>query len=394
MNAYRLSIAIVLIVGAALTACSDSDDPSAPATRVQATPVNVTLPAAVAQPGAGWAFTGAVLADGSLRTWGNNLYWQLGNGGAGVTCVEGYAICSNGPVAVSAPPATWTRVSGGLRHGCGLDGAGAAWCWGSGRAGQLGNGLAASSTVPVPVSGGLVFTQIAVSLAGDLSCGIAAGNALHCWGSGYYGQGGTGGSSNFASVPYRVAPAQNFTAVAVGELHACALDGAGAAYCWGANSHGQVGDGTTTQRNVPTLALGGRTYTQIVTGLAHSCALDAAGVAYCWGAADQIGRASTTTAERATPTAVSGAQRFTRIAAGGWHTCGLDVAGATWCWGNNSYAQFGDGGSVSSLTPRQITALPAFAQLIAGGAHTCGVTAAGAMSCWGANTYGQTGRLP
>lgn len=384
------SIAIAVMT---LVACGDDNPAPSVAVRVQPTPVQVTLPAAATQPAAGWAFAGTVIAGGALHTWGSNYYWQLGNGGAGVSCVEGFATCSNGPVLVT-PPATWMRFSGGYRHGCGLDNAGAAWCWGSGRAGQLGNGLATSSSVPVAVGGAQTYSQIAVSMGGDLTCGIAGGNALYCWGSGYYGQGGTGGVSNTASVPYRVSPVQTFNAVAVGELHVCALNNANAAWCWGDNRYGQVGDGTLIQRSLPTLALGGRTYVQIVTGLAHSCALDAGGVAYCWGSSGQIGRTAATPAEQATPIAVAGAQRFTRIAAGGWHTCGLDAAGSTWCWGDNSYSQFGDAGTTSSVAPRQITALPAFAQIVAGGAHTCGVTAAGVMSCWGANTYGQTGRLP
>jgi alpha-tubulin suppressor-like RCC1 family protein len=384
-------LASIAIAAFALAACDNNDSPRSEV-RVQPTPVQVTLPAAATQPGAGWAFTGTVVAGGALYTWGSNYYWQLGNGGAGVSCVDGFATCSNGPVAVT-PPATWTRFSGGFLHGCGLDAAGAAWCWGSGYAGQLGNGLSTSSSVPVAVSGALTFSQIHVSLGGDLTCGVAGGNALFCWGTGYNGQGGTGGSINTASVPYRVSPAQTFNAVAVGELHTCALDNANAAFCWGDNRFGQVGDGTMTQRNLPTAALGGRTYVQIVSGLAHSCALDAGGVAYCWGSSGQIGRTAATLADQATPVAVAGAQRFTRIAAGGWHSCGLDAAGATWCWGDNTYSQFGDSAG-SSQTPRQITALPAFAQIVAGGAHTCGVTAAGVMSCWGANSYGQTGRLP
>lgn len=381
------------VVVAGLTGCHDDDDVDPVEVRTQPTPNAVTLTAAAAQPGAGWAFTASVLADASLRTWGANHYWQLGNGGAGVSCVEGFAVCSNGPVLVTPPPA-WAAVSGGIRHACGLDTSGAAWCWGYGRNGQLGDGTGSSRSTPAPVSGGLVFSQIAVSLAGDLTCGIAAGNALNCWGTGYFGQGGTGGVSNVSAVPYRVAPAQTFTTVALGELHACAIDGAGAGFCWGANGSGQVGDGSNTQRSLPTVILGGRTYTQVVTGVAHSCALDAAGVAYCWGARDQIGRTTTTAVERATPTQVDGLQRFNTIAAGGWHTCGLDAAGSTWCWGDNNYSQFGDGTTASNLAPRQITALPAFAQLVAGGAHTCGVTAGGAMSCWGANTFGQAGRLP
>jgi len=390
----RWLVALSGVAAAALFAgCNNYDNNHTVQVRRQSTPLQVTLAQAVAAPGAGWAHTCAVLADGTTNCWGGNQFGQLGNGGAAlVSCVEGYSVCSNGPVTVSGAT-QWTNVAGGYLYTCAIDNTGAAHCWGNGRLGQLGNGGQANLATPSDVSGGLAFTQISGAMGGDLACGIS-GNALYCWGTGYFGQPGTGGVTQFAVVPYRVAPAQSFSAVAVGELHACALDTTGAAYCWGANGLGQVGDGTQIDRTLPVVVLGGRTYTQIVAGLAHTCALDSTGVAFCWGASGQIGRTTTTALEQATPTAVAGAQRFTRIAAGGWHTCGIDSTGQTYCWGDNSYSQFGDGGTTSSQLPQLITGLPAFTQIAAGGAHTCGVTAAGVMYCWGANTYGQSGRLP
>lgn len=283
-------------------------------------------------------------------------------------------------------------MAGGFLYTCGTDSAGAAHCWGAGRRGQLGDGNQATSTVPTTVSGALVFSALSAANGGDLACGISA-SALYCWGTGYFGQPGNGSTAQIAPAPYRVSPTQTFTASAVGQVHACALDNAGAAFCWGANDVGQVGDGTLTDRTVPVAALGGGSYTQIVAGAAHTCALDASGVAFCWGAPGQIGRTSASAADQATPGAVAGAQRFVQIAAGASHTCGIDNTGQTWCWGDNSRYQFGDGTVASSQLPVLVAGLQPFAQSTAGGAHTCGVTAAGAVWCWGADTFGQTGRL-
>lgn len=389
-------IALPIVLAGAVAACSDNDYDFQPVTtRTQPTPVQVALAGAATQAGAGWAINCAVTSGGALSCWGANQYGQLGNGGAGVACVDGYSWCSNGPVAVTPPP-QWQAVSGGIRHACGLDAGGMAWCWGANGAGQLGTGNTTGSSRPAAVSGGLVFSRLSVSLSGDMTCGIAAGNALYCWGAGYFGQAGIGGGvqTSLFTVPHRVGPTQAYSTVAVGEVHNCALDAAGAAWCWGGNFDGQVGDGTNTHRDAPTATLGGRTYTQITSGVAHTCALDAAGVAYCWGAAAQLGRAAATAGERATPAPVTGAQRFVRIAAGGQHTCGLEAGGQLWCWGSNVYSQFGDGGTASSIDPRRIDNVPLFATLVAGGGHTCGITAAGAMYCWGATTYGQRGSLP
>jgi alpha-tubulin suppressor-like RCC1 family protein len=391
-GSFRVAGLFAVLLALVLAGCSDNDDRYVEVRR-QPTPIQVTLAQPASSASAGWAHTCAVLADNTMRCWGGNQYGQLGNNQAAlVTCVEGYSVCSDGPVAVTGTT-QWTAAAGGYLMTCGLSNTQSAFCWGAGRRGQLGTGVAGGSSVPLAVSGGLTFSQLSAAKGGDLVCGIS-GTALWCWGTGYDGQPGTGGVVQTALEPYRVAPASSFTAVSVGEVHACALDNTGASNCWGSNGFGQVGDGTTTNRTLPTVVLGGRTYAQIVTGLAHTCARDAGGVAYCWGATEQIGRATTTAVERATPTAVSGAQVFAQIAAGGWHTCGLDAAGQLWCWGDNSYSQFGDGGTASSLLPRRIDGLPLFAQITAGGAHTCGITAAGAVHCWGANTYGQAGRLP
>jgi alpha-tubulin suppressor-like RCC1 family protein len=387
----RLGVLAPLLALAWLSACGGGDDPTIEL-KNETAPYLVPLAQAAVQVSAGWAHACAVLADGSAACWGGNQFGQLGNGGQALAgCADGTAVCSNGPVAVSGAT-TWTRVAAGFLFTCGIDAAGAAHCWGAGRRGQLGNGTQTTSNVPTNVSGGLVFSALAAATGGDLACGLSAG-ALYCWGSGYYGQPGNGSVQQLAPVPYRVSPTQTFTALAVGEVHACALDGSGAAFCWGANQAGQVGDGALVDRTLPVAALGGRSYTQIVAGLAHTCALDAGGAAYCWGAAGRIGRASASVVDQATPGAVAGAQRFVQIAAGGSHTCGIDNAGQTWCWGDNSRAQFGDGTLASSQLPVRTAGLPAFTQITAGGGHTCGVTAAGAVWCWGADTYGQSGRL-
>jgi alpha-tubulin suppressor-like RCC1 family protein len=392
MRQFLHWLGVAVAVTALLVGCNSYDNNQTIQVQLQPTPLQVQLTQPVTAASAGWAHTCAVLADGTARCWGGNQKGQLGNGGASVSCVQNYSACSNGPVVVGGAT-VWSSLAGGYLYTCGIDTAGAAHCWGSGHRGQLGDGLLTGSNLPTTVSGGLLFTQLSASTGGDLACGIS-GTALYCWGTGYFGQPGTGGTTQLAAVPYQVAAAQTFRSVSVGELHACALDTTGAAYCWGANGLGQVGDGTPVDRTLPVLVLGGRTYTQIVTGIAHTCALDGTGVAYCWGAPGQIGRATTTLAEQATPAAVAGAQRFVQLAAGGWHTCGIDASGQTYCWGDNSYSQFGDGGTTSSVLPALISALPPLTQITAGGAHTCGVIAAGAMYCWGANTYGQSGRLP
>jgi alpha-tubulin suppressor-like RCC1 family protein len=177
--------------------------------------------------------------------------------------------------------------------------------------------------------------------------------------------------------------------VSAGGYHTCSLDGAGKAMCWGWNSYGQLGDGTTAFRDVPTAVSGGLTFTSITTGDYHTCALTSGGVAYCWGGnwAGQLG--DTTNVDKYVPTAVPGGLTFTSISAGGSSNCGL-IAGAAKCWGWNSYGQLGDTTIVDKTAPTTVAGGFTFTSIVTGGQQTCGLVA-GAAKCWGYNLDGELG---
>src|SRR5690606_13624840 len=160
------------------------------------------------------------------------------------------------------PPARFDAIGLGFAHTCGIDPAGAAFCWGS-RVSEpahqhLGTGDARvasdapaetcdttfagealpCNTTPVPVRGGLVFT--AIGAGADHSCALSSSGGVYCWGLGPSAGAGPAGAPDG---PVEVA-AGPFSALAVGLTHTCALTTGGEAYCWGANSDGQIGDGT------------------------------------------------------------------------------------------------------------------------------------------------------
>lgn len=216
------------------------------------TPVGVQGGHAFLQIAAGEGFSCGLDADSLAYCWGMNFASRLG--------VDGLS-SSAAPVAVRDSLRFAQLAAGGL-HACGITSSGEIRCWGENRSGQLGAAATLdSSAAPQPAAGGLTFT--AVAAGSHSTCAIAADGAAYCWGANDAGQLGAPSSDSCngtpcSRTPIPVAGGLRFTEISVGDLHACGLSVDGLAYCWGRNDRGQLGDGTLVDRAAPVRVMGQR----------------------------------------------------------------------------------------------------------------------------------------
>jgi Regulator of chromosome condensation (RCC1) repeat len=372
----------------------------------EAQPALATLPGVASISAGGEHACGIV--NGDAYCWGENFSGELGDD-ANTNSAVPVAVDTSGVLAGT----TLTQVSSGYSHTCALDAAGKAYCWGLDSYGQLGDGSTTNSSVPVAVDtsgvlAGKTLTQIVSGIVA--TCALDSAGAAYCWGANSYGQLGDGGTAN-SSVPVAVSTTttlagRSLTQITVGHESTCVLDSAGAAYCWGLNSYGQLGDGNTTSSNVPVAvdATGlpaGQSFAQISASWYHTCAVDSAGAAYCWGrnSDGQLGDGSSSSSSVPVAVDATGAlagQTLTQVTSGAYDTCALDSAGAAYCWGGNSYGELGDASTTNSAVPVAVDTGGALTgktltQVSVGIWHTCALDAAGAPYCWGGNASGELG---
>ena len=192
-----------------------------------------------------------------------------------------------------------------------------------------------------------------------------------------------------------------FAGVSGGGNHTCSITTSAAAYCWGRNFSGQLGDGSTRDATTPVPVSGGLAFQSIDAGAFHTCGLTATSEAYCWGLNffGQLGDDNSPN-NSDTPVLVQGGLTFATVSAGGVHnsntgTCGLTTSGEAYCWGDNRYGQLGDGagGSAGDLSPIPVgvTGGLTFQSVNVGGNHVCGLATTAVAYCWGRNFSGQLG---
>jgi alpha-tubulin suppressor-like RCC1 family protein len=322
-----------------------------------------------------------VANDTKAYCWGLNNWWQIGDGTRTDRTDPRQVDDLSGVLA----------VSNGAEHSCALLSTGGAKCWGFGWAGQLGNGTWDMQLTPVDVTG-LTSGVLRISSGWFHICAVTNTGSLKCWGRNSEGQLGDG-TTNWSSTPVDVTGLSNGVLdVASGYFHTCAVLTGGNVKCWGNNSAGQLGDGTTSSSLVPVNVLSVTNAIAISLGVDHTCALTSVGGVKCWGSNSDGELGDGTWTNQSSPVDVNGlASGVAKIAVGAYHSCALLNNGEARCWGWNASGQVGNNTTNSIGIPVNVLGLSGGQMIDAGGDHTCSLLNNGTIKCWGSNGYGQLG---
>ncbi len=350
----------------------------------------------VLQVAAGYAHTCALLADSTLRCWGENSSGQLG---------DGTTVNRSSPVKVTGLSGV-SKVVGGGSHTCAVMSDMTMRCWGRNNTGQLGINSTTNRSVPETV---LINSVTEADAGNHHTCARKNDGTIWCWGSNVYGQLGDNTTSN-KSVPAQVSGITTGFRLGLGGSHSCAILANDKAHCWGRNNAGQLGDNTTTTRLVPVAVTTTLSFEFIKGGILHTCAKTKTTAGntshvHCWGGNEYGQLGDGTTTQRLTPVSVNysfGINNNARaLSVGNYHGCMLVTSAlGLYCWGRNQNGQVGASYPTNQVSPLLITTSTSAYRLDSlglNGDHSCAVQSSSSHNnkerviCWGDNQYGQVG---
>jgi alpha-tubulin suppressor-like RCC1 family protein len=370
---------VPLLVAGVLAGCTDNTSPDDGTNQSDLTFTAI---------GAGSAHTCGLTTEGAVYCWGHNDQGSLG---------DGSVVKRESPTRVASEDG-FVQIAVGSFHTCARTASGDVYCWGANDYAQLGDGSFDEKHEPTKVQGGHAFT--AITAGGYHTCGLTGEQVVYCWGRTRF----PGGPNTSNVTPERLLTAESgglssnlaelaFSRISAGATHVCATSTTGSAHCWGERDFGQLGWGLTSagRCSFDGSVCSDIDFAEVRAGDRFTCGRIAAGTSFCWGynSTGQLGNGSTTQDDRPQP--VSGGITFSQIVPGGAHTCGIATTGPTFCWGYNSGGQLGNGTRVDHTTPASVPGGNLFVELAVGGSHSCGRLASGRVYCWGENSSGQLG---
>ena len=267
--------------------------------------------------------------------------------------------------------------------------------WGSNGSGQLGDGTLVTKSSPV-AGIGLNTKYVLISAGQAHNAALKSNGSAWAWGNNTYGQLGTGRAGTAITSPVHATGGHSFISIVAGGGITAALKIDGSVWCYGANSAGELGDGTTASKSSPISVIGGHSFGEVITGgnISSGCyvlARKADGSVWAWGlnTAGQLGDG--TIISKSSPISVVGGHSFVGIAC---TTAGTSMArkadGSVWCWGTGNLGELGDGASINKSSPVSVIGGHSFIQIV-GGAIPMARKADGSVWSWGSGSSGMLG---
>jgi alpha-tubulin suppressor-like RCC1 family protein len=320
----------------------------------------------------GGSHTAAIKTDGTLWTWGYNLYGQLG---------DNTTTNRSTPVTTFVGGTNWKQVFSASNNTAAIKTDGTLWTWGRNSYGQLGDNTTTQRNTPVTTfAGGFNWKQVANGY--HHTAAIKTDGTLWTWGRNFGGNLGLGSSvttGNKLTPVTTFAGGTNWKQVTGGQHHTAAIKTDGTLWTWGRNTNGELGDNTVTSQGAPvTTFAGGTNWKQVACGYRCVAAIKTDGTLWTWGTNSygQLGDNTSGTNKLTPVTTFAGGSNWKQVASGREHIAAIKTDGTLWTWGRNYYGNLGDNTSgTNRLTP--VTTFAGgtnWKQVAGGGFHTAAVT--------------------
>jgi len=321
-------------------------------------------------------------SPGTVVGWGDNHDGDVGNG---------TTTMAPAPVAVTGLSGV-TAIACGYNFTLSLQSDGTMRSWGHNGDGELGNGTTTNSTTAVTVTG--ISTAVAIAGGYAQSLALKSDGTLSSWGLNDVGQLGNG-TLTPATSPASVSglTVNAASSLSVGYAFGLVRNTDGTVWVWGNNTDGEMANGTASARSIPAGVSGISSLTGVSASVdgSFALALTATGTVDAWGynSSGQVGNGTTT--QSLSPVAVTGPTSVVGIAAGATHGMAVTSGGAVWAWGANGSGELGDGTTTQHLSAVQLTTISGVTQVAAGSQFTVALKSDGTVWSWGRNVVGQLG---
>ena len=335
------------------------------------------------QVSAGYRHCAAIKTDGTLWTWGQGTYGQLGRTSAGfirLTPVTTFAGGTNWADTPTAAPEDLYTISAGIDNSVAIKTDGTLWTWGGGFSGQLGTNDRTTRSTPVTTfAGGTNWKQ--VSSNQEQIAAIKTDGTLWIWGRGFNGQLGT--NISYSNAVYIITPVTTFAGgtnwkqVSAGYRFTKAIKTDGTLWTWGDGYSGQLGNNTATNKSTPvTTSAGGTNWKQVSASNFHCAAIKTDGTLWTWGSGSNGQLGDNTETNKSTPvTTFAGGTNWKQVSSGGYQNAAIKTDGTLWTWGRNGTGQLGTNDTTDKFTP--VTTFAGgtnWKQVSGGSAHTAAIT--------------------